>query len=81
MIAEQFGILLNHNIVAAKIRDVLRTLLAITEIVKVVQIEFPYAWLVCVDEPRLATLFLVTSTKISSLRNLYSILALQFILS
>jgi|TARA_B110000305_G_C19376676_1_gene607367 hypothetical protein len=47
MIAEQLAILLNHNIVAAKIRDVLGTLLAITEIVgeivEVVQIEFPYA--------------------------------------
>ena len=47
MIAEQLAILLNHNIVATKIRDVLGTLLTITEIVgeivEVVQIEFPYA--------------------------------------
>ena len=81
MIAEQFGILLNHNILATEIRDVLGTLLAITEIVELLQIEFPYTWLVFVVEPRLANLFLVTSTKISSLRNLYSVLALQFILS
>jgi len=35
MIAEQLAILLNHNIILAKIRDVLGTLLAITEIVEV----------------------------------------------
>lgn len=81
MIAEQFAILLNHNIVATKIRDLFRTLLAVAEVVDVVQIEFPDATLVGVAWLRLAGLLLVARPKISGLRNLYSILALQFILS